>query len=73
MKYENIQTSVHDAVAVVTLDRPKVLNALNHAMMAEPPLALPLIATKPSSRHHRDFLPQMMPSCIRRRVALMMR
>ncbi len=35
MKYENIQTSVHDAVAVVTLNRPKVLNALNHDMMAE--------------------------------------
>jgi enoyl-CoA hydratase len=35
MKYENIQTSVQDAVAVVTLNRPKVLNALNHDMMAE--------------------------------------
>ena len=35
MKYENIQTSVQDAVAVVTLHRPQVLNALNHDMMAE--------------------------------------
>jgi enoyl-CoA hydratase len=35
MKYQNIKTSVHDAVAVVTLNRPKVLNALNNDMMAE--------------------------------------
>lgn len=35
MKYENIHTSTHDAVAVVTLNRPKVLNALNHDMMTE--------------------------------------
>jgi enoyl-CoA hydratase len=35
MKYENIQTSVQGAVAIVTLHRPKVLNALNHALMAE--------------------------------------
>jgi enoyl-CoA hydratase len=35
MKYQNIKTSVHDAVALVRLNRPKVLNALNHDMMAE--------------------------------------
>lgn len=35
MNYENILTSVHDAVAIVTLNRPKVLNALSHDMMAE--------------------------------------
>ncbi len=35
MKYENIKTSVHDAVAIVTLNRPKVLNALSHDLMAE--------------------------------------
>lgn len=35
MNYENIHTSVHDAVAIVTLNRPKVLNALSHDMMAE--------------------------------------
>ena len=35
MKYENIHTSVHDAVAVVTLNRPKVLNALSHDMVVE--------------------------------------
>ena len=35
MNYENIHTSVHDAVAIVTLNRPQVLNALNHDLMAE--------------------------------------
>ena len=35
MNYENIKTSTHDAVAVLTLNRPKVLNALSHDMMSE--------------------------------------
>jgi len=35
MEYENIHTSIHDAVAIVTLNRPKVLNALNNDMMVE--------------------------------------
>ena len=35
MSYENITTAKRDAVAIVTLNRPKVLNALNHDMMAE--------------------------------------
>jgi enoyl-CoA hydratase len=35
MSYENIHTSVHGAVGVVTLNRPKVLNALSHDLMAE--------------------------------------
>ena len=35
MSYEMIHTSVQGAVGVVTLNRPKVLNALSHALMAE--------------------------------------
>lgn len=35
MKYENIHTSVQGAVGIVTLNRPQVLNALSHDMMAE--------------------------------------
>lgn len=35
MKYENIRIEKRAAVAVVTLDRPKVLNALNAATFAE--------------------------------------
>lgn len=35
MTYENILVEVRDAVAVVTLNRPKVLNALNAATLAE--------------------------------------
>jgi len=35
MSYENIHTSIHEAVGIITLNRPKVLNALNHDMMNE--------------------------------------
>lgn len=35
MKYENIHTSIQGAVGIVTLNRPQVLNALSHDMMAE--------------------------------------
>jgi enoyl-CoA hydratase len=35
MNYENILTTTKGAVAIVTLNRPKVLNALNHDMMTE--------------------------------------
>ena len=36
MSYENIHTSVHDdVVGIVTLNRPKVLNALSHALIEE--------------------------------------
>ncbi|MBI2809355.1 MAG: enoyl-CoA hydratase/isomerase family protein [Candidatus Melainabacteria bacterium] len=35
MTYQNITTAVEDQVGIVTLNRPKVLNALNHELMAE--------------------------------------
>ncbi len=35
MTYEHLLTSVDGAVAVITLNRPKVLNALNQALMSE--------------------------------------
>jgi enoyl-CoA hydratase len=35
LTYQNILTSVEDQIAIVTLNRPKVLNALNHELMAE--------------------------------------
>ena len=35
MSYENILTERRGAVALVTLNRPKVLNALNHALVRE--------------------------------------
>src|SRR5712675_2193406 len=35
MAYENIKLEKHDHIATVTIDRPKVLNALNMATMTE--------------------------------------
>ena len=35
MAYENILYEVRDAIAYITFNRPKVLNALNHATLAE--------------------------------------
>ena len=35
MSYENILLEIRDAVALVTLNRPKVLNALNRATLRE--------------------------------------
>jgi enoyl-CoA hydratase len=35
LTYQNITTAVEDQIGVVTLNRPKVLNALNHELMDE--------------------------------------
>ena len=35
MSYENIQVAVQDGVGTVTIDRPKVMNALNHQTLVE--------------------------------------
>src|SRR3982751_6746733 len=35
MAYENIRLEKRDSIAIVTIDRPKVLNALNMATMTE--------------------------------------
>src|SRR2546423_14456590 len=35
MAYENIRLEKKDSIAIVTIDRPKVLNALNMATMIE--------------------------------------
>jgi len=35
MAYENIKVEKRDSIAIVTIDRPKVLNALNMATMSE--------------------------------------
>src|SRR5437868_13603615 len=35
LTYENIQVTTEDAIGIVTLHRPTVLNALNHKLMEE--------------------------------------
>lgn len=35
LTYQNITTAIEDQIGIVTLNRPKVLNALNHELMAE--------------------------------------
>jgi enoyl-CoA hydratase len=35
LTYQNILTAIEDQIAIVTLNRPKVLNALNHELMGE--------------------------------------
>src|SRR5579883_145691 len=50
MSYENILVEVRDGVAVVTLNRPKVLNALNAALFAELDAAMDAIAADSAVR-----------------------
>ncbi len=48
--YENILVEAHDGVAVITLNRPKVLNALNRALLTELDKAVDAIASDTSIR-----------------------
>lgn len=50
MQYENILVEVADGVAVLTLNRPKVLNALNAALFAELDAALDALAADDAVR-----------------------
>jgi enoyl-CoA hydratase len=50
MTYENILVEVADGVAVLTLNRPKVLNALNAALFAELDAALDALAADDAVR-----------------------
>src|SRR6185437_3387252 len=50
MQYENLLLEISDGVAVLTLNRPKVLNALNAALLAELDAALDALAADLSVR-----------------------
>lgn len=50
MTYENISIEIADLVAVITLSRPKVLNALNAALLSELDTALDGLAAEESVR-----------------------
>ena len=50
MAYENLLIESRDSVTVITLNRPKVLNALNHALVAELNAAIDAIAADTSIR-----------------------
>ena len=50
MSYENILFEVRDGVAVVTLNRPKVLNALDRALLAELEAVVDVIAADAAVR-----------------------
>ncbi|MGC2162035.1 MAG: enoyl-CoA hydratase-related protein, partial [Silvibacterium sp.] len=50
MTYEHIVVEISDAVAVLTLNRPKVLNALNVALFAELDAALDALGADDSVR-----------------------
>lgn len=50
MPYENLLLEISDGIAVLTLNRPKVLNALNTAMLGELDAALDALAADDSVR-----------------------
>jgi enoyl-CoA hydratase len=50
MQYENLLLEISDGIAVLTLNRPKVLNALNAALLGELDAALDALAADPSVR-----------------------
>jgi enoyl-CoA hydratase len=47
MEYKNILVAIHGSVALIRLNRPKVLNALNSALIAELNIALDLLEKDP--------------------------
>ena len=50
MQYENLLLEISDGIAVLTLNRPKVLNALNAALLSEMDAALDTVAIDDSVR-----------------------